>query len=153
MDMRLVTHTRLNENGCLEWQLFINSSGYGNVRVNGRMKKAHRYVWELLKGPIPEGKLVCHKCDNRTCVNVAHLFLGTHSDNMLDMHSKNRHPKYTFEVNGTHNRAILSKENILEIRAKHTAGARGIGIRLAKEYGVTTSVISRIVNRKLWSKI
>jgi hypothetical protein len=153
MDMRLVTHTALKDNGCLEWQLHINSSGYGNVRVNGRMKKAHRYAWEQRNGPIPEGKLICHKCDNRRCVNVEHLFLGTHTDNMQDMHAKNRHPKYTFAVNGVHNQAVLSPEEVLEIRARYAKGVRGVGASLAKEYGVAASVISRIVNKKLWSKL
>lgn len=150
MDMRLVTHTKLQENGCLEWQGYIGKGGYGNIRVLGRMYRAHRYAYEQIKGPIPAGVLVCHHCDNRKCVNVEHLFLGSHSDNMLDMHSKDRHPKYTFSINGVHNRAKLTPSQVDEIRARYKEARRGLGRELALEYGVATSVISRIVNNKLW---
>lgn len=80
--------------GCWEWQGNVLSDGYGSIRMpgaQGQPVKAHRYSWELHHGPIPEGVLVLHRCDNQRCVRPDHLFLGSQSDNMQDMHNKRRH--------------------------------------------------------------
>lgn len=78
------------ESGCWEWSGTRNSGGYGDIRVDCRTTKAHRYSWEIHNGPIPAGMLVCHKCDNPPCVNPSHLFLGTARDNVNDMIKKGR---------------------------------------------------------------
>lgn len=79
-----------HDTGCLEW-LGYTRSGYGSLSVNGRQEQAHRVSYEIAKGPIPGGLFVCHKCDNRLCINIDHLFLGTNRDNVNDMVSKRRH--------------------------------------------------------------
>lgn len=66
------------------------AGGYGRFYLNRRMMPAHRYSWTETSGPIPDGLMVLHKCDNPSCVRPDHLFLGTQSDNMLDASAKNR---------------------------------------------------------------
>lgn len=75
---------------CWEWVGGRNADGYGEVRADGRMQKAHRVSWALAHGPIPPGMHVCHTCDNPPCVNPEHLFLGTNRANMRDRQAKGR---------------------------------------------------------------
>lgn len=67
--------------GCLIWTRALNGDGYGDLRVNGRMVMAHRYAWERVNGPIPDGMEVDHLCWERSCVNEEHLRLATRTQN------------------------------------------------------------------------
>ncbi len=77
------------DTGCWEWTGPVNNKGYGTCRILGE-RYAHRASWTLANGPIPDGLVVCHKCDNPRCVNPEHMWLGTLVDNNRDMFAKGR---------------------------------------------------------------
>ncbi len=78
-------------NDCVLWDKSLSSTGYGNAWRNGKPLGAHRYTWEQQRGPIPDGLYVLHHCDNRACVNIDHLYVGTQSDNIRDAVRRGRH--------------------------------------------------------------
>lgn len=84
---------KLNRRGpreCWEWSGCKNENGYGQLYANGSARGAHRVAWELMRGAIPDGRSVLHRCDNPACCNPDHLFLGDHTANMRDMVAKGR---------------------------------------------------------------
>lgn len=129
-----------------------NSDGYGGVKVPGtaRNVSVHRISWELENGPVPNGLLVLHKCDNRPCVRPSHLFLGTQTDNMRDMVIKGRSSSIKGESNP---KARLTQAEVEHIRKEASIGKRGTPIVLAKVFGVSIGCIHDIVKRRSWRHI
>ncbi len=121
--------------------------GYGRFSIQRgyvlRTFRAHRFSYELHCGPIPEGMLVCHHCDNPSCVRPEHLFMGTTADNMRDKSLKGRTPRAG---------AILKPEQVIAIRKAYAAG--GVSqYGLAAQYGVTRSAIAAIARRRTWREL
>jgi flavodoxin len=144
--------------GCWEWIGAVKGSDplkrYGNLVVGSRIDgsrrsvAAHRYSYEVFKGEIPHGMFVCHKCDNPSCVNPDHLFLGTRQDNINDRESKGRNkpPKILSGENGTNSK--LTWNDVEEIR--HWIQQGWNQTELAKKYKVSPRTISDIVRFRTW---
>lgn len=135
---------------CLEWQA-SRAAGYGALRVNGKRIGAHRHAWNLAHGDnaIPPGMHVLHRCDNRRCVNVEHLFLGTAQDNQQDASAKRRSAGYRWK--GDANPHVrLSDAQVVDVRQRYR---RGNGSELARELGVSPSLITKIVTGKMRADI
>lgn len=124
--------------GCWLWTGYVNPIlGYGLTTYQGKREYAHRASYRMHKGPIPKGQFICHKCDNRVCVNPDHLFAGTNSENILDMHAKGRGTK-----GEKHGKAKFNDEKVRQIRIELAAGRGHKAI--AAELGVTPACIWRI---------
>jgi hypothetical protein len=121
---------------CKETLWSLDSHGYGHVWRNGKLCLHHRVVWEMLKSPIPEGMCVLHKCDNRKCINIEHLFLGTKRDNTIDMYRKGRGPNNKGTANG---RAKLTKRQVQAIRRSKASNKD-----LAEKYDVKPVTVWRV---------
>jgi hypothetical protein len=127
---------------CWLWTASLNN-GYGAYSLSvGRNALAHRIAYEDAAGPIPQGAHVLHRCDNPRCVNPAHLFLGTHSDNVRDMVTKRRHAR-----GETHAGAKLSDVDVTAIRCLGVIGAH-TQRDLAAMFGVSRPHISKVLAGK-----
>lgn len=159
---RLTANAVRDENGCLNWSraVFKAGMGYGMIQVDGDTWGAHRVAYATLIGPIPEGMVVRHKCDNPRCINPEHLELGTPKENSGDMISRGRSTKGvrrpgTGPKGNVNANAHLTESRVLEIRARCEGGYSETATPslLAREFGVTPSTICKIVKRQIWTHI
>ena len=102
--------------GCWLWAGLMGNDGYGRISVRSIARMAHRIAYIERFGPIPEGMLVCHKCDVPVCVNPDHLFVGTHQDNMADKSAKGRAAGGS--PNGKRNLSAEQKQILLKMSAE-----------------------------------
>lgn len=144
--------SKTQKNGdCIEWSAHRSSKGYGEFYFNGHTRRAHRISWIITNGEIPEGMLVCHRCDNPPCVNPEHLFLGSPKVNMVDRVHKGHYPKNSPRIGGERNRLHkLTDASVLEAKAlRPTMTLR----ELASRYGVHIAVIHRAITGKTWKHL
>jgi hypothetical protein len=117
------------------------------LRIEGKLVKAHRYAWARQHGEIPKGLIVRHKCDNPKCVNHEHLDVGTHTDNVADMDARGR--RINAQPKGSRCAASKVKEaDIPKIRADNRRQ-----IDIAKDYGISEAVVSKIKLRQAWGHV
>lgn len=138
------------ETGCLEWLAGLRN-GYGHFNIRGIYIYAHRYAWELINGPIPDGMYVCHVCDNRKCCNPAHMFLGTSTDNIRDMNKKGRQSSPPHPKGEQNSNSVLTTEDVLAIRSDKFAGWEQREI--AKYFGISQASVWRVLHRRTWKHI
>jgi hypothetical protein len=131
--------------GCWIWQKCL-VRGYGVARFENRRQQAHRIAYKLTQNAIPAGLQVCHQCDNPSCVRPSHLFIGTRSDNMRDMLSKDRANRPRGERINT---AKLTSQEVLEIRALYNSGTI-TQTALGKRFGISQYAVSCIVRLRHW---
>lgn len=146
---------------CWEWtgsKLLPPTLPYGRFKVGGRDTRAHVYSWIIHFGSVPNGLCVCHRCDNPSCVNPSHLFVGTYADNNHDREAKGRtvlrSGRGESPFGERHPLAKLSEVIALTIRENYKAGLRGFGAKtLAKRFGVSKPTIQAVINRETWTHI
>lgn len=173
--MKKTFESRVNKTStCWLWTGSRTGHGYGTLRRDGQYLQAHRYSWMQANGPIPEGLVVCHRCDVKLCVRPSHLFLGTKAENNHDRHAKGRDatgdsngsrtrpetlPRGAFhwrrkapELAATgerHGMAKLTEDDIRAIRARSHERRKDI----AAEFGVTPALVSQIIYRRIWRNV
>ena len=149
---------------CWRWMGAKSPKGYGHFKIKGVQYGAHRTAWELGSGqPIPRGLLVCHHCDNPSCVNPAHLFVGTQKDNLRDRDNKGR---CNYRAGDEHwsrrrpelmargerlGRSNLTEDDIRAIRERRAAGETFQA--LADAYGVARITVQKIAWRQTWAHV
>lgn len=130
------------ESGCYLWESSCQDTKrgreYGQVRINGKIEKAHRAIYKHFFGEIHKDMVVMHKCDVPCCINPEHLILGTHQENMNDMVGKGRQKTGTYK---------LSKQEVIDIFYKN-----GTAAEIAKDYNIHFSMVWMIKKRKRWTK-
>lgn len=136
----------VNPGGCWEVVSHVaGKNGYVHVSIKKKAKILHRLAWIAYRGEIPGGMFVCHRCDNKLCVNPEHLFLGTALDNMRDKMAKNRHVAVKGEDHGM---AKLTIDQVIEIRKLK---GRLYQKEIAKRFNVSKALISLIHANKNWN--
>jgi len=145
---------------CWLWLRSHTGDGYGSCRLAGQ-RRAHRAAYVLFIGPIPAGLCVCHHCDNKLCVNPAHLWIGTNAENTADRHEKGRdakgmthgaHTKLSSRRYGVGNgMAKLTPLAVREIRRRRRTGEQLATI--ARDTGVSIATVGKVALRQLWGHI
>lgn len=133
------------DSGCIETKSALTEYGYGRVHYQGKGYFAHRFIYEYYNGEIPKGMIICHKCDNPKCVNIKHLFIGTHDDNVQDKIKKGRSRILQGSECG---RAKLNEDDVIRIRNDNRKYKE-----IAIEYKVSLITIKQIRARKTWKHI
>ena len=144
----------IQEDGeCWPWTGATNAHGYGHIRRNGTASIATRVIYRLVYGEFDKTLFVCHRCDNPTCCNPHHLFLGTDAENKTDMYSKGRWSPPPIRRGERNNLARLTADDVRYIRNRLKERRWGDMTALAKQFNVSRNHILRIKKRIVWAHI
>lgn len=140
----------MGQDSCWWWLGAKGKQDYGNWYAQGKYLRAHRAAYEIVYGEIPDGAVVCHTCDNPSCVNPRHLVLGTQKQNLNDMTRKGRRSKKGAkgEANA---KAKLTEHQVRAIRAEYAAGIKPR--ELKAKYPIKDSALWGILSGKTWQHI
>lgn len=141
-----------DEAQCWNWLAYKNKKGYGSIRYRdlGNIA-AHRFSYLLYKEYFNQNNIVCHSCDNPSCVNPAHLWLGSHSDNMKDKIRKGRAKNPPPHLGVNHHKAKITPEIVREIRFLFSEGASQTS--LCKLYLLHHATMNQICRNKTWKDV
>ena len=142
---RLERFARPDPSGCIIFQGSIDRCGYGKFDHT----LAHRAAWEVYRGPIPEGKYVCHHCDNPPCINIDHLFIATQAENVADMVAKGRQSRVGAPKGHIGAGRKFTNQEADRIRMVYATGEVKMR-QIALILGVDPSVVSRLINDKCY---
>lgn len=143
--VRLYSRIKVSESGCWVWQGAKTQRGYGSLKFDGKPCAAHRLSYELSHGIISPGMQVMHSCDNRACINPAHLSQGTAKDNSNDAAEKNRTAHQVGSLSGM---AKINEEQALEAMRMMASGKTRREI--AAVYGISRDTITKIRSGIRW---
>jgi len=149
MENRFKLKIEVQKDGCWKWLGYKNKSGYGSFYALGETL-AHRFSYRFYVGDIPKGLMVCHTCDNPSCVNPKHLWVGTSSDNQQDCVNKGR-ARRNSPVGSKNGLSKLTEANIIRIRGLKEKGWSQK--KIAEEYAIHQTNIHYILSGKTWSHV
>ncbi len=130
------------QTGCLMWKGAARRGGYGVISYKGIYYPTHRLSWFAHRGPILDGLFVCHSCDNRACIEISHLFLGTARDNIADMIRKGRARLFS---------ARLTEANVADIKRRLADGQSAASIATLKS--VSYGSVLAIKSNRSWRHV
>lgn len=138
---------------CWMWIGRKDSKGYGIHYANSESYRAHRFSWSLVNGPIPFGMVVMHACDNPSCVNPAHLSVGTHADNIRDRENKGRGKRPPKEARARGESGPGAR--LTEAQAREILALRDVGssTKIARKYGVQRNTVYRLWRGLNWKHL
>lgn len=137
----------IKQEGCWDWKGIIEHTGYAKLGIRPPIK-AHRASWIIHNGPIPKGLIVCHKCDNKKCTNIEHLWLGTHKQNIQDKIQKGR--------SNTPCGSLLKISKINEIQVLEIKKLIEQGFscsEIGRKINIPRKIVSRIKNGDTWKHV
>ncbi len=142
--------------GCWIWLGAEQGSyGYGRIKADGKYMPAHKYSYQRFVGSVPDGMLVCHRCDNPACVNPYHLFIGTNQDNTDDKVRKNRQARGSRLAEAQYqNRPRGEKNGNSKLTKNQVDEILGLNMpqrKIAKIFGVSQALISKIKRKEMWN--
>lgn len=139
----------IKKDGCWDWSGHKDKKGYGRIMVDGKIRLAHRVSWELHERLLKPGEQVLHRCDNPSCTNPEHLFVGSQKDNIRDMWAKGRaKPGKINSVGSANGSSRLTSDDVYAIRASKEPTRY-----LAAFYGIHPTHVWNIRARRSWKHL